>query len=96
MNKLIKKVATIGALAFIIFASLGTTINASAGSKSVLKSYKLDINKYTPEQKIFEQKYIEVPSSAVFSYSTTEKIGGGWNYNRFLVINFYESDLGWH
>lgn len=96
MRKKLKKFAIIGVFTFAVFASLGVAVEASVGWKNVLKSYDLDVNKYTPEQRLFNYVYIDVPSSAYFTYSDTVKIGSGWNYNRFRTTYFYESDLGFH
>lgn len=96
MIKKLKKFAIIGVFAFAVFASLGVAVEASVGWKNVVKSFDYDVNKYTPERSYFNYVYIDVPSSAYFTYSETIKIGSGWNYNRFRTTNNYESDLGFH
>ena len=93
MKKKIRKITIMGILTFACFC---VTTEASVGWKTVLKLHEYDFNLFTLLITTHRKVNIEVPSSAKFMYSEEVKIVEGWNYDRYRITNYYESDLGWH
>lgn len=82
-----KKIAIIGAMAFALIASFGSTVYAS---KSVVKYYKLDSNLFTMQQTIFDEVYKCIPDNYVYYSNSKTLIESGWNYNRYQFTNYYK------
>ena len=63
---------------------------SSVSTVTVTKSYRYDWNTYyKTSMNCLRHSYINVPSwSCYYSYSEY-KIGPGWNYNRYEVLNYY-------
>ena len=63
---------------------------SSISAVSVLKTYRYDWNTYyRSSMNYHKHSYINVPSwSRYYSYSEY-KVGSGWNYDRYEVINYY-------
>ena len=62
----------------------------SVSAITVTKSYRYDWNTaFEYSMNYHNHQYISIPSwSRYYSYSEY-KIGGGWNYDRYEVINYY-------
>ena len=82
-----KKLAKVVLLASLL--SLGL-FQSSVSAVSVLKTYRYDWNIfYKSSMNYHRHRYIDIPSwSRYYSYSEY-KVGGGWNYDRYEVINYY-------
>ena len=63
---------------------------SSVSAKSVLKSYRYDWNIfYRSSMNFHGYRYRYIPEwSHYYSYSEY-KVGSGWNYDRYEVINYY-------
>lgn len=97
MHKKIKICTLITLFAITLITSLGINANASVGWIRKLKLYQYDLNKFSSQREnIKNLKYIDVPSTAVFTHDETTQIGEAWNYTRYQVINYYQSDQGFH
>lgn len=76
----------------LVLAVLGFTMigGVSASATSVVKHFKYDVNTITGiDSNYHGYQYINIPSWSKFSSSSTQKIGGGWNYNRYQKTNYY-------
>ena len=82
-----KKSAKVVLLASLLSIGL---FQSSVSAKSVLKSYRYDYNPYYDSSMNFHgYRYKDIPEwSHYYSYSEY-KVGGGWNYARYEVINYY-------
>lgn len=82
-----KKSAKVVLLASLLSIGL---FQSSVSAKSVLKSYRYDWNIfYRSSMNFHGYRYRYIPEwSHYYSYSEY-KVGGGWNYGRYEVLNLY-------
>ena len=85
--KTMKKSAKVVLLVSLLSIGLFQT---SVSAITVTKSYRYDWNTaFEYSMNYHNHQYISIPSwSRYYSYSEY-KIGGGWNYDRYEVINYY-------
>ena len=82
-----KKTAKVVLLASLLSVSL---VQSSVSAVSVLKSYRYDWNTYyRTSMNYHRHRYINVPSSSRYYSYTEYKVGSGWNYDRYEVLNYY-------
>ena len=63
---------------------------SSISAVSVLKIYRYDWNTYYRSSMNYHRlSYINVPSWSRYDSYSEYRVGGGWNYERFEVINYY-------
>ena len=82
-----KKSAKVALLASLLSIGL---FQSSVSAVSVLKTYRYDWNtalKYSMNYHNYQ--YIYIPSGSRCKGYDEYKIGGGWNYHRYEVINYY-------
>ncbi|HEU6354835.1 TPA: hypothetical protein VVT32_001411 [Streptococcus pneumoniae] len=82
-----KKSAKVVLLASLLSIGL---FQSSVFAKTVLKNYRYDWNTfYESKMNYHAYRYKVIPEwSRYYSYSEY-KVGGGWNYARYEVINYY-------
>lgn len=81
-----KKLAKVVLLASLLSVGL---FQSSVSAKTVLKSYRYDWNtyyKYSMNYHAYDYKVI--PSQSRYDSYSEYKVGSGWNYNRYEVINY--------
>ncbi len=62
----------------------------SASAVTVTKSYRYDWNTaFEYSMNYHNHQYIWIPSWSRYKGYDEYKIGGGWNYHRYEVINYY-------
>ncbi|CTD81082.1 hypothetical protein ERS044025_00736 [Streptococcus pneumoniae] len=85
--KTMKKSAKVVLLASLLSIGL---FQSSVSAKTVLKNYRYDWNTfYESKMNYHAYRYKVIPEwSRYYSYSEY-KVGGGWNYARYEVINYY-------
>lgn len=83
MKKSVKVVLLASLLSLGLFQS-------SVSAKSVLKGYRYDWNTfYRTSMNFHGFRYKNIPEwSYYYSYSEY-KVGGGWNYDRYEVLNLF-------
>ena len=86
-----KKLAKVALLASLL--SIGF-FQPSVSAVSVLKTYRYDWNTfYRSSMNYHRHSYINIPSwSRYYSYSEY-KVGSGWNFYHYEVINYYSGDF---
>ncbi|CJD58127.1 Uncharacterised protein [Streptococcus pneumoniae] len=82
-----RKSAKVVLLASLLSVGL---FQSSVSAVSVLKTYRYDWNTfYRSSMNYHKHSYINVPEwSRYYSYSEY-KVGSGWNYDRYEVLNYY-------
>ncbi|MBC2161865.1 hypothetical protein [Listeria booriae] len=79
-------------LVFILLAGLVVAVQPGAYAKSVPYWEKFDINSFTGKRITVSTQSRTVPNNAYWSYTTTDKISSGWNYNRYItLLHYYDS-----
>ncbi|QKL33132.1 hypothetical protein [Streptococcus mitis] len=82
-----KKSAKVVLLASLLSVGL---FQSSVSAKTVLKSYRYDWNTYYKSSMNYHAHYYKVIPEWSRYYSYSEYIvGGGWNYDRYEVVNHY-------
>lgn len=82
-----KKSAKVVLLASLLSVGL---FQSSVSAKTVLKSYRYDWNTYYRSSMNYHAYRYNVISEWSHYYSYSEyKVGGGWNYARYEVLNLY-------
>ena len=82
-----KKSAKVVLLASLLSVGL---FQSSVSAKSVLKNYRYDWNFYYKSSMNFHgHKYKNIPEWSYYYSYAEYKVDGGWNYDRYEVINFY-------
>lgn len=87
MNKIMKKIALVCALSFALIASFGSAVHAD---QLVLKTYTVDVNRFTSEETRFDEKKEYIPDNYVFYSEERLKWDSGWNYDRYLATRYYK------
>lgn len=78
----------------ILYLMLALTISfvgaSPVSAARVVKYYKYDVNTITGiDSNYHGYQYINIPSWSKYSSSSRQKIGGGWNYDRYQHTNYY-------
>lgn len=85
-----KKSAKVVLLASLLSVGLFQT---SASAVTVTKSYRYDWNTaFEYSMNYHNHQYIWIPSWSRYKGYDEYKIGGGWNYHRYEVINYYSGN----
>jgi len=89
--KTMKKSAKVVLLVSLLSIGLFQT---SVSAVSVLKSYWYDWNTYYKSSMNYHRhSYINIPSRSRYDSYGEYKVGSGWNFYRYEVINYYSGDF---
>lgn len=91
MKKLLISLLSVTMLATVGLGVGNAYMPAEAATRSAVKSYHFDRNKYTGNESNFTHyKYVKIPSWSRQTGYQNQQIGGSWNYIRYLHTNFYQ------
>ncbi|CJD31242.1 Uncharacterised protein [Streptococcus pneumoniae] len=83
-----RKSAKVVLLASLLSVGL---FQSSVSAKTVLKSYRYDWNTfYRYSMNYHRYGYIVIPEWSRYDSYSEYKVGGGWNYDRYEVVNHYK------
>ena len=83
-----KKSAKVVLLASLLSVGL---FQSSVSAKTILKSYRYDWNTYYRYSMNYHAyDYRIIPEWSSYDSYEEFRVGGGWNYNRYEIVNHYK------